>query len=144
MPLVMQRVQEVQKFRLKSTKKQTQNSANTPTVFAELRQPTTDFLLIPRTSSENRQYIPFGFFPSNYIVSDSCTALPNANHYFFGMLSSKMHMAWVKYTCGRLKSDYRYSNLIIYNNYPFPQNVTPAQKQKVELSAQTVLDIRQH
>ena len=143
MPLVMQRVQEVQKFRLKSTKKQTQNSANTPTVFAELRQPTTDFLLIPRTSSENRQYIPFGFFHSNYIVSDSCTALPNANYYLFGMLSSKMHMAWVKYTCGRLESRYRYSNTIIYNNYPFPQNVTSVQKQKVETSAKAVLDIRE-
>lgn len=143
MPLIWKRIEAVKEFRLKSTKKQTQDAANNPTVFAELRQPTTDFLLIPRTSSENRPYIPFGFFKSNYIVSDSCTALPNADLYMFGLVSSKMHMAWVKYVCGRLKSDFRYSNLIVYNTYPFPENVSEAQKQKVEQAAQAVLDSRE-
>ena len=142
MPLVMKRVEEVRNYRLLSPKKQTRDAAETPSVFAELRQPKTDFLLIPRTSSENRAYIPFGFFPSNYIVSDSCTALPDADLYLFGSLTSKMHMAWVKYVCGRLESRYRYSNTIVYNNYPFPENASEAQKQKVETAAQAVLDIR--
>jgi hypothetical protein len=142
MPFVMKRVEEVRNYRLLSPKKQTRDAAEIPSVFAELRQPKTDFLLIPRTSSENRAYIPFGFFPSNYIVSDSCTALPDADLYLFGNLTSKMHMAWVKYVCGRLKSDYRYSNTIVYNNYPLPEGVNDSQKQKVETAAQAVLDIR--
>ena len=109
LPLLLQRIKKVKEFRLKSTKKQTVELANAPMLFAEIRQPQNDFLLIPRTSSENRLYIPFGFYSKEYIVSDSCTCMPNATFFDFGMLTSKMHMAWVKYVCGRLKSDYRYS-----------------------------------
>lgn len=142
MPKVLERIKAVREYRKASTKKQTQEASHTPTLFAEPRQPTSNFLLIPRTSSENRQYIPFGFFNAFYIVNDSCTALPNAGKYEFGNLSSVMHMTWVKYTCGRLKSDFRYSNSLVYNNYPWPENPSDKQKQTVEEAAQAVLDAR--
>ncbi len=142
MPAVMERVNSVKKYRLTSTKQQTVDLASTPTIFAEPRQPTSDFLLVPRTSSENREYIPFGFFNSNFIVNDSCIALPNATPYHFGIMTSKMHMTWVKYTCGRLKSDFRYSNTIVYNNYPWPKDPSEKNKLNVEEKAQKVLDVR--
>jgi hypothetical protein len=116
--------------------------ANVPTLFAEQRQPKKCFLLLPRTSSETRKYIPFAFYPNYFVVNDSCIALPDATLYDFGMLSSEMHMTWVKYVCGRLESRFRYSNTIVYNNYPFPENITDKQRQKVETCAQKVLDTR--
>jgi type I restriction-modification system DNA methylase subunit len=143
LPLLLQRIKKVKEFRLKSTKKQTVELANTPMFFAEIRQPKNDFLLIPRTSSENRVYIPFGFYTKDFIVSDSCTCMPNATLFDFGMITSKMHMAWVKYVCGRLKSDYRYSNSIVYNNYPFPQNVSATATTNVEKAVSEVLSIRE-
>ncbi len=142
MPSVLDRVNSVKKYRLMSTKQQTVELASTPTIFAEPRQPKSDFLLVPRTSSENREYIPFGFFNSNYIVNDSCIALPNATTYHFGIMTSNMHMTWIKYTCGRLKSDYRYSNTIVYNNYPWPKDVSEKNKLNLEEKAQNVLDVR--
>jgi hypothetical protein len=142
LPKVLERIEQVRKYRLSSTKKQTQQSSSTPTLFAEPRQPEKDFLLIPRTSSENRIYIPFGFFSKEFIVNDSCTALPNASNYHFGILSSLMHMAWVKITCGRLESRYRYSNTIVYNNFPWPLSPTEKQIAAVEQAAQNVLDAR--
>lgn len=142
MPKVLERIKAVREYRQSSTKKQTKEASHTPTLFAEPRQPISNFLLIPRTSSENRQYIPFGFFDPFYIVNDSCTALPNASEYEFGILCSIMHMTWVKYTCGRLKSDYRYSNSLVYNNFPWPESPTEKQKQAVEAAAQAVLDAR--
>jgi len=142
MPKVLERVNEVKKYREASTKKQTQETALTPTLFTEPRQPESDFLLVPRTSSENRRYIPFGFFNKEFIVNDSCIALPNATPYHFGVMSSVMHMVWVKYTCGRLKSDFRYSNTLTYNNFPWPENLTDKQKEAVEKAAQQVLDAR--
>ena len=99
-------------------------------------------MLIPKVSSENRNFIPIGFYPPHIIASGSCLVIPNADLYLFGILTSTMHMAWVKYVCGRMKSDYQYSASIVYNNYPFPEAVPTAQKQKVETAAQTVLDIR--
>ena len=142
MPKVLERIESVKNYRLESTKLQTREMANFPTLFAEPRQPNSNFLLIPRTSSENRKYIPFGFYSADFIVNDSCIALPNANSYIFGILTSEMHMTWVKYVCGRLESRFRYSNTIVYNNYPFPENVSDKQKQKVETAAQKVLDTR--
>ncbi|MDB9349405.1 class I SAM-dependent DNA methyltransferase [Nodularia spumigena] len=142
MPKVLERIEAVKNYRLESTKIQTREMANFPTLFAEPRQPNSSFLLIPRTSSENRKYIPFGFYSEDFIVNDSCIAVPNANSYIFGILTSEMHMTWVKYVCGRLESRFRYSNTIVYNNYPFPENVSDKQKQKVETAAQTVLDTR--
>ncbi|MCL1493628.1 MAG: N-6 DNA methylase [Pseudanabaena sp. Salubria-1] len=142
MPKIRERIEAVKNYRLESTKLQTREMANFPTLFAEPRQPNSDFLLIPRTSSENRKYIPLGFYSEDFIVNDSCIALPNASPYIFGILTSQMHMTWIKYVCGRLKSDFRYSNTIVYNNYPFPETANDKQKQKVETAAQAVLDTR--
>lgn len=142
LPAVRKRIEAVKKFRLSSAKEQTKEAAKTPQLFAEFRQPDTDFLLIPRTSSENRRYVPMAFFDKSYIVNDSCIALPHADNFLFGVLTSQMHMAWMRYVCGRLKSDYRYSNTIVYNNYPFPQGVSAKQRAAVEVAAQAVLEAR--
>ncbi len=141
-PKIIERINEVKKYREASTKKPTKEAALTPTLFAEPRQPETNFLLIPRTSSENRKYIPLGFFSKDFIVNDSCIALPNATNYHFGVMSSVMHITWVKYVCGRLKSDFRYSNTLIYNNFPWAENPNEKQIKVVEQAAQNVLDIR--
>ena len=110
MPLVMQRIEAVKKYRLASTRKNTQELAEYPALFGEIRQPHSNFLLIPRISSEKRKYVPMGFFSKNYIASDSCLAISNATLYDFGIITSNMHMVWMKYSCGRLESRYRYSN----------------------------------
>lgn len=140
--LVSERVSNVKTFRLKSTKIPTQKAAEYPTLFAELRQPDSDFLLVPLTSSENRKYIPLGFFCKDFIVTNSCSVIANASLFHFGILSSVMHIAWVKYTCGRLESRFRYSNTIVYNNYPWPENPTDKQIKAIETAAQKVLDVR--
>lgn len=142
MPEVMRRIEAVKKFREGSTRVSTQKAALTATLFGEIRKESDSFIVIPSTSSENRKYIPMGFFDKNYIANNSCHIIPNGDLYLFGQLTSKMHMAWVKYTCGRLKSDFRYSKDIVYNNYPFPKNVSEAHRKKVEEAAQKVLDVR--
>jgi len=142
LPEVLKRVNKVKQFRLESKAVSTQKFATTPTLFCQIAQPDTDYLLVPRVSSERRKYIPIGFICKNIIGNDQVLLIPNATLYLFGMLTSEMHMTWVKYVCGRLKSDYRYSKDIVYNNYPFPENVNEKQKQKVETAAQAVLDTR--
>ncbi len=142
LPKILERINEVKKYRAASKKATTRELANYPTQFAEPRQPETNYLIIPRTSSENRKYIPFAFFEKEYIVNDSCTALPNATIYHFGVLTSRMHMNWVKNVCGRLESRYRYSNSIVYNNFPWPQTPSPKNTAAVEAAAQNVLDAR--
>ncbi|CAM3729135.1 class I SAM-dependent DNA methyltransferase [Aquirufa aurantiipilula] len=142
LPLVKERVESVVRYREASTKIQTRQTSLTPQLFAEPRQPDSDFLLFPRTSSENRRYLPLGFFTNDYIVNDSCIALPNASIYHFGMLSSTMHMSWVRYLCGRLKSDYRYSNSIVYNNFPWPEFPNEKHIQAIKIAAQRVLETR--
>ena len=139
---ITQRVEAVRKLRSESNRESTQKLADFPTLFGENRQPKTDYLLLPRVSSERRKYIPIGFMSQNIVGNDQVLLIPNGTHYLFGILTSEMHMTWVKYVCGRLKSDYRYSNTIVYNNYPFPENITDKQKQKVETCAQKVLDTR--
>jgi hypothetical protein len=139
---VYRRVEEVRKVRSESNRKTTQELSKFPTLFGENRQPDTNYLLVPRVSSERRKYIPIGFMNKNVIGNDQVLLIPNANLYLFGILTSEMHMTWVKYVCGRLKSDYRYSNTIVYNNYPFPENISDKQKQTVETCAQAVLDTR--
>jgi hypothetical protein len=139
---VLKRVEKVKQFRLESKAASTRKFAATPTLFCQIAQPDTDYLLIPSVSSEKREYIPIGFMPSEVITSNLCFVVSNANLFLLGMLTSKMHMTWVKYTCGRLKSDFRYSKDIVYNNYPFPTNVSEANKKKVEEAAQKVLDTR--
>jgi hypothetical protein len=141
MPTIMERVEKVRIFRESSPAISTQKHALTPTLFRDRNRPNT-FIVVPRVSSERRLYIPMGFFDKNYIVSDTCLSIPNGDLFLFGQLTSLMHMAWVKYTCGRLKSDYRYSKDLVYNNYPFPKNVNEKQKFAVEEKAQNVLDIR--
>ena len=122
MPEILKRADLVKRFRLESVATSTQNFATAPTLFRDRNRPET-FIVVPRVSSENRPYIPFGFFDKNSIVSDTCMSIPNGNKYHFGILMSKMHMAWVKYICGRLKSDFRYSKDIVYNNYPWPDHI---------------------
>ena len=139
---VLERVEGVRNHRIKSDRIATKKLAAYPTLFGEIRQPNGNYILIPRVSSENRKYIPMSFFSSNNIVSDTCLAVPKAKIYHFGILTSEMHMAWVKQVCGRLKSDYRYSNDIVYNNFPWPLNPTVKQIKLVEEKAQKVLDTR--
>ena len=138
---VVERIKSVHEFRLNSTKAATQKYAEYPTRFMEMRQPTTDYILVPRHSSENRRYIPFGFMTPDAICGDANNMIPNATLYHFGILISNVHMAWMRTVCGRIKSDFRYSNDIVYNNFPWP-DVTPAQKVRIEQTAQAILDAR--
>ena len=144
LPEVIKRVNAVKRHRESSNRGATNKLAATPMLFGEDRQPYKDYILMPSTSSERRSYIPTGFVSKEVVASNACLVIPSSSTFHFAILTSKMHMAWVKYVCGRLKSDYRYSNEIVYNNYPFPENVTAAQKQKVETAAQAVLSIREH
>jgi len=140
--LVTERVENVRKLRAESNRQATQKLAAFPTLFGEDRQPKSDYVLIPRHSSENRKYIPMGFFDENSIASDSCLFIEGAKLYHFGVLMSSIHMAWVKNMCGRIKSDYRYSNELVYNNYPWADNPTDKQVKAIETAAQKVLDAR--
>ena len=143
MPEIMRRVSLVKEMRLKSTKVPTQRKAETPTLFTEDRQPNKGFYIaIPRTSSENRKYIPIGYLDSNIIASNDLQIVPNGSLYEFGVLTSQIHMTWVRYTCGRLKSDFRYSALYTYNTFPFPENPNEKQVKAIETAAQKVLDAR--
>lgn len=137
-----ERFKEVQAFRQKSTRLGTRKMAEVPYLFAEERQPTEDFLLIPKVSSENRKYIPIAYLDKDYIVSDKTFLIPQTTFFHFGILTSLMHNTWMRYTCGRLESRYSYSNTIVYNNYPWPENPTDKQKEAVEKAAQKVLDAR--
>ncbi len=139
---IYERVEKVREFRLKSTRKETRDLALTPTKFAFISHTETDYIIIPSVSSENRKYIPIGFISKEIITSNLCLIIPDADLFLFGILTSEMHMTWVKYVCGRLKSDYRYSNSIVYNNYPFPEDMTEKQREKVANLAQKILDIR--
>ncbi|HOE39218.1 MAG TPA: hypothetical protein PLG05_07920 [Bacteroidales bacterium] len=139
---VIERVEKVRKLRAASTRQATQKLASFPTLFGEDRQPESDYVLIPSTTSENRKYIPMGFFGKDDIANNSCHIIPNANIFHFGVLMSAMHMAWVKQICGRLKSDYRYSASIVYNNFPLPENPSEKQITEIEEAAKKVLDTR--
>ncbi len=153
LPLVMARVQKVREFRLASKAESTRKFAATPTLFCQIAQPNNAYLLVPSVSSERRHWIPIGLMGPETIASNLVFVVPNATLKHFGVLSSTMHMAWVRTTCGRLKSDYRYSKDIVYNNFPWPdlppksepnQPPAPAQKAQaaIETAAQAVLDAR--
>lgn len=142
MPLAMARIEAVKKFRLKSISPGTQKIAKTPTRFHVENMPKKTYLVVPETSSEKREYIPIGFIKPTVLASNAIKIIPNATLYHFGVLTSAMHMAWVRQVCGRLESRYRYSKDIVYNNYPWPEKPTPAQVAKVEACAQAVLDAR--
>ncbi len=142
MPFTLKRIKEVEKLRKNSLREATKKLALYPSLFGEIRQPETNFILIPRVSSENRKVIPMHIFTSDYIVGDTCLSIPNATLYHLGILQSTMHMAWVKTVCGRLESRYRYSNEIVYNNFPWPENISHKQIETIEKAIQKVLDAR--
>ena len=140
-PMVMSRIQQVKEFRLASKAPSTRFFAETPTLFCQIAQPESDFIIVPKTSSGRRQYVPIGFATKDIIVSDLVFIIPNANIYEFGILSSCVHNSWVRVVGGRLKSDYRYSRDIVYNTFPWP-TPTDEQKAKIEKTAQAILDTR--
>lgn len=141
-PEIFKRVKRVQEFRGASSKKGTRASANTPQLFQEIRQPLTgNYMVLPVTTSQNRRYIPMGFVSSNVIASNAILITNKANIFDFGILESNMHMAWMRLTTGRMKSDYQYSIDIVYNNFPWP-TPTDKQKAKIEKTAQAILDAR--
>ena len=140
-PKVWDRVKRVKKFRLASTREATKRLAAFPSLFSEIRQPTQNYIVVPRHSSENRDYIPFGFMSHDVIAGDAVSIIPNANLYHFGVLTSRVHMAWTRATAGRIKSDYRYSNTIVYNNFVWP-SPNKKQRAKIEATAQKILDVR--
>ena len=143
LPEVMRRVELVKAHRIQSKRETTRKLAQTPSVFGEIRQPEKGtYILIPRVSSERRTYIPIGFIKNQTIASDATLIFPKAMLFHFGILTSTMHMDWMRRICGRLKSDYRYSAQVVYNNFPWPANVSEANRKKVEEKAKTVLDVR--
>ena len=140
-PFIQKRVEMCRQQRASSTRDATRKLADRPMLFGEIRQPKTDYIALPAVSSENRRYIPIGFLVSDIIAGNKLFTVPNATLYHFGILTSNVHMAWTRVVCGRLKSDYNYSNTIVYNNFPWP-NVTDTQKAEIEKLAQRVLDAR--
>ncbi len=142
MPEVLYLVNKVRETRLKSSRPKTKELGGMPTLFGEIRQPIGPYIALPRVSSENRKYIPIRILDSNIIAGDKVYTIENSNLFHFGVLTSEMHMTWMRYTCGRLKSDYSYSNSIVYNNFPWPENPSDKQKEAVEKAAQAVLDAR--
>ena len=139
MPKVMERIELCKADRLTGADDR-KKLAETPALFRETKNPDTA-IVVPRHSSENRRYIPFGFIGKDMILTDAAMCIPEAGVYEFGVLESNIHMAWVRAVCGRIKSDYRYSKDIVYNNFPWP-TPTEQQKQKIEQTAQAVLDAR--
>lgn len=152
LPLVMQVIDTVKRYRLAEIKAKSGREAKgglssrhlaaTPTRFHVENIPTGPYMVIPEVSSERRAYIPMGYLQPDTLSSNKLRIVPNASLYHFGVLMSLMHMAWTRYVCGRMKSDYSYSISIVYNNYPWPSTPTAAQREAVEAAAQAVLDAR--
>ena len=142
LPLIKERVDAVKKLRESSSRPATKELALFPTRFGEVRQPKGDYIALPRVSSENRKYIPIAILSSSIIAGDKVYTIENSTLYHFGILTSKMHMDWMRLTAGRLESRYSYSNSITYNNYPWPENATDKQVKVIETAAQKVLDAR--
>lgn len=140
-PILYKRIQNVKTFREASTSSATRQKASVPHEFFFISQPTTNYLIIPSTSSENRRYVPIGFMSPDIIASNANTIVPNATLYHFGILTSNVHMAWMRVVCGRLEMRYRYSNAIVYNNFPWP-TITPEQEAEISKTAQAILDAR--
>ena len=140
LPLVVERVEACKADRLAAPDPGRQKLADTPMLFRETKNPES-FVIVPRHSSENRKYIPLGFLKQNFIPADSAVIIPDAKLFNFGILASSVHMAWVRTVCGRIKSDYRYSKDIVYNNFPWCEP-TEEQKAAIEKTAQAILDAR--
>ena len=139
-PDIMERLKKVAEVRRKTKTVAVQALAEVPMLFAQIRQPDSNYILIPETSSSSRKYIPIGFMPKEVIASNSTLVATGASIYHFGILTSNVHMAWMRTVCGRLKSDYRYSPSV-YNNFPWP-TPTNEQRAKIEQTAQSILDAR--
>jgi len=142
MPQALARVEAVKKFRLASRRAQTVAAASRPALFGTELIPRAPYLVIPKVSSERRAFVPIGFMLPSMFCSDLVFMLPNATLFDLGILTSTMHNAWVRYTCGRLKSDFRYSAAIVYNNFPWPEAPADSQRAAIEAAAQGVLDAR--
>ena len=140
-PKIMERVKRVREYRLASPKAATRKKAETPTLFDEVRECTSDYVAIPKVSSQRRRYVPMEYLSHNIIPGDQLFMIQGSNLFHFGVLTSNVHMAWMRTVCGRLKSDYRYSNTIVYNNFPWP-SPTDEQKSRIEQTAQGILDAR--
>lgn len=141
-PYVLNRIKHVKEFRSMSVKQQTRDASEYAQLFAEIRQPLENYIIIPRVTSERRKYVPFGFFTSDNIVHDSCICVPDAGLEIFALMISSMHMCWMKYTCGRLENRYRYANTLVYNTFPWPDLTTKAREQLMK-TGQSILDARE-
>lgn len=139
--IIMERIEKTKEFRKNSKRKQTQNLADVPYLFGEIRQPSSDMLVIPKVSSESRRYIPVSLLGPDVIINGSALIIPNANLFTLGLLISNVHMAWMRTVAGRMKSDYQYSANVVYNNFPWP-DVTESQKEKISKTAKAILDAR--
>ncbi len=139
---IKKRMEKVREIRLASKRKSTQELANVPYSFGEVRQPKTDYLLVPRVSSENRKYIPIGYVSSEVIASDAVLIILEARAYQFAIMSSNVHNAWMRVVAGRLKSDYRYSSSIVYNNFPWPK-LNDTERSKLTNTANMILKARE-
>ena len=141
MPLVKKRIKATEEFREKSKKAATVELADESYRFMEVRQPNQKYILVPRHSSEKRKYIPMGFVDPSIICTDANLVIPAPSHWLFGILQSRIHMAWVKYVCGRLESRFRYSAKIVYNNFPW-KDLDEEQKTDIERTAKEILNAR--
>ena len=141
MPHCMERIAKVREYRLASPSAGTVKLADKPTHFHVENMPEGNYMVVPKVSSENRRYVPMGLMTPDNMCSDLVFLISNTNYYHFGILTSNVHMAWMRAVCGRLKSDYRYSKDIVYNNFPWP-TPTDEQKARIEQTAQGILDAR--
>ena len=141
MPEVMRRIEACREDRINAPDEGRRKLADRPTQFREINNPDT-FVVVPAVSSERRRYIPMGFLDKETIATNLVLMIPEASLYHFGILTSNVHMAWVRVVCGRLKSDYRYSKDVVYNNFPWPQ-VDDEQRSRIETTAQMILDARE-
>lgn len=142
MPRLHEIIQCVREFRTSSTRAATRRLADVPWLFGEIRQPDTQYIIVPRHSSERRRYVPLGMLEPNVICGDSAMLVPSDSLFVYGILQSQFHNAWMRVVCGRLKSDYRYSGGVVYNNFVWP-DPTDAQRVEVARCAQAVLDARE-
>jgi len=140
--IIREKIERVQQWRASSDRKNTVLLADTPTLFAEIRQPDTMYLAVPTVCSEKRRYIPMAYLSPETIASNQIYVVPNATLYHFGIMQSNVHMAWMRAVCGRLETRYRYSNSVVYNNFPWPEP-TEEQRAKIEQTAQAILDVRE-
>lgn len=141
-PEIRQRVKSIAEKRLESNRDETRNLALTPYLFGEDRQPNSDYIYVPLTTSKNRRYVPLDILPKDYILNNTGSSVKTVDLYYFGVMSSIMHMTWLKYVGGRLKEDYRYAGTIVYNNFPWPENVKSKNVRRTKLKAQKIFEAR--